>query len=124
MAKTKIKGITNEFTKIFKECTNEVEIGMLEASESVAKSTVRKLKSTSPKAKGKNGGEYAKGWRVTDFRGKKIIHNKTNYQLTHLLEHGHAKVNGGRVAARIHIRPAEEEAIKEYIEKTEKVIKG
>ena len=33
------------------------------------------------------------------------------------------KVNGGRVAARVHIRPAEEEAINEYIKEVEKVIK-
>lgn len=123
MAKTNIKGISQEFNKILKEYTEEVETGILNAREEVAKETVKNLKKTSPKSKGK-GGRYAKGWRITNIKGQLIIHNKTDYQLTHLLEYGHAKVNGGRVAPRVHIRPAEEIAIKEYVKEVEKVIKG
>ena len=123
MAKTKIKGISNEFAKILSEYKDEIEEGMSSVKEEVAKETVKELKSTSPKKKGKGGGQYAKGWKISDVKGKKIIHNK-KYQLTHLLEYGHAKVNGGRVDAKVHIRPAEEKAIKRYISGVEKVIRG
>lgn len=123
MGNINIEGISNEFAKILSEYTDEVEEGMLQAREKIAKNTVKRLKTTSPKKKS-NGGRYAKGWRVAEVKGKIIIHNKTDYQLTHLLEHGHAKVNGGRVAAIVHIKPAEELAIKEYIEETERMIKG
>lgn len=123
MALTKIKGISKELSKILQEYTEEVEVGMMHASDDVARKTVKQLKSTSPKSKGKRKGSYAKGWRVSNIYGKKVIHNKTDYQLTHLLENGHAKKGGGRVAAIVHIRPAEEQAIKDFIEETEKVIR-
>lgn len=122
MSKVNVKGISKEFAKILSEYKEEVEEGISIAGDKVAKKTVSNLKKNSPKRK-KNGGEYAKGWRITAIKGKRIIHNKTKYQLTHLLENGHAKVNGGRVPGKPHIKPAEEQAIKEYVSEVEKVIK-
>lgn len=69
----------------------------------------------------KDTGDYKKGWRVKKKtkRGKPVyvVHNKTDYQLTHLLEKGHALRNGDRYDGKQHIRPATDKAIDEFLEK-------
>lgn len=86
-----------------------------------AKNTLRR---TSPKRTGK----YQKGWRVqtiTDKNGRHVqaVHNKTDYQLTHLLEHGHRNAKGGgSTPARVHIQPVEENVQKELVKKIEEVL--
>ena len=52
-----------------------------------------------------------------------VVHSKDRYQLTHLLEKGHAKRGGGRVAARPHIAPAEQEGVELLQSLIEKALK-
>lgn len=82
------------------------------AAEEVAKDGVEKLKSSSPNKTGK----YAKSWGIKKVGKIFVLHNK-RYQLTHLLENGHAKVNGGRVAPRVHIKPVEQQMIEDFEQK-------
>lgn len=114
------KDLSREIAKALAEYTNEVTEGLEKAKEKVAKATVQELKKTSPKLTG----DYAKGWRTKKVGTAQVIHNATDYQLTHLLEHGHAKVNGGRVPGIPHIRPAEQKAIEEFTKQVEKAIRG
>lgn len=58
-------------------------------------------------------GAYKKSWatktQAQDTNSiSMVVYSKNRYQLAHLLEKGHALRNGGRVAARPHIAPAEE----------------
>ena len=62
-------------------------------------------------------GDYAKGWKskVTKsrFGATATIYNEKP-GLPHLLENGHAKRGGGRVAGRTHIAPVEQKLIEEF----------
>lgn len=116
----RVNEIGNEIAKQVAIYTREVEESLEEIKEEVAKETVDHLKGLNhPKLTG----AYAKGWRIKKDGSALVIHNKTNYQLTHLLEKGHVNRDGGRTEAIPHIGPAEEKAINEFISKTEKVIK-
>lgn len=75
------------------------------------------IKSSAPQ----RTGAYAKSWAVkntkeTSHALEVTVYSKNRYQLAHLLEFGHAKRGGGRVAGRAHIAPAEQHGI-ELLEK-------
>ena len=80
-----------------------------------AAATVRKgIEAGAPR----NTGDYAKSWAVKTTKGSSnalqvTVHSRNRYQLAHLLEYGHAKRGGGRVAARPHIAAAEETGIEQ-----------
>ena len=86
--------------------------------------TIRKeIKARAPK----ESGIYARSWRVKkiheDFQSVElIVYSPKRYFLTHLLEHGHAKRNGGRVNARPHIAPAEEVGEEKLMKDLEKAL--
>lgn len=113
---TNINNLASEIAKQVKLYTQEVKEEIDKGKQYVSKELVKNLKRDSPE----KTGSYQKGWRVKKEKRSNKIHNKTDYQLTHLLEKGHAKRNGGRVAPKVHIRPNEERAVKEF----EKRIKG
>jgi hypothetical protein len=92
-----------------------------EEAKKASQELVAELKQSSPKRKGK-GGKYAKGWRLKKQGNSYIVHNATDYQLTHLLEKGHALRNGGRTRAFPHIRPAENKAVQSFLAALERVI--
>ena len=116
---TKLTGLQSEIMKQLNQYNKILNEDIQQAQKETATDLVDTLKTKSPELTG----SYQSGWRIKKEKKKLIIHNKTDYQLTHLLEHGHAKKNGGRVAAQIHIRPAEQAAITNYLEKIEQAIK-
>lgn len=77
----------------------------------------------------KNTGNYARSWTVKKTKETSqsltvTVHSKDHYQLAHLLEFGHAKRGGGRVAAQPHIAQAEEHGIEQLEEKLRKALEG
>ena len=97
------------------------------------KTAVKKAGRTTKSDIGKSApvrtGAYAKSWRmkVTEESSVGIgvtVYSPSHYMLAHLLENGHAKRNGGRVAGERHIAPAEEHAKEQLIGDIEKALKG
>ena len=113
--------ISNEIAQALSEYTSEVEQQLDEIKSDVADETVNMLKANSPTGR---RGKYAKGWRKKKDGTSYVIHNATDAGLTHLTEKGHAKRNGGRTQAQPHISIAEQEAIKKFENKVERVIRG
>lgn len=112
-----IKDILNEYS-------SDIQEAIIAEAEKVSKKGRDELKNTSPKRTGK----YRKGWRVKTEKENGfvecIIHNSTNYQLTHLLEHSHLTRNGRKTTPKVHIKPVEQACIKEYEKSVEKIIKN
>ena len=112
MAKT--ESVTAQMTELLDEVNKEVEQSAKTNIQQVARESVNKLKNTSPV----KTGSYAKGWGVKK-QGEMdvIVHNRTDYQLTHLLENGHVirnkKGTYGRTHGIKHIAPVEEWAVDE-----------
>lgn len=74
-------------------------------------------------------GAYAKSWSVKNTKETSnslelTVYSKNRYQLAHLLEFGHAKRGGGRVAGKAHIAPAEEKAATVLEQEIEKALRG
>lgn len=118
MATIKADQLAQEIVKILDDYRDTTVDKMKEAVDKAAKQAVNELKTSSPK----RTGAYAKNWAAKkDRKGNKwaygkVVYNKKHYRLTHLLEKGHRKVNGGMVAARPHIAKVEEKAINTLVE--------
>lgn len=112
-----------DIVTILDDYSKDIYEGMEQASIDVAKEGASTLRKTSPKKTGK----YRKGWRVKSTSNLKsfssTIYNATDWQLTHLLEKGHAKRNGGKVSPKVHIKPVEEQCNNEYYQDVINIIK-
>lgn len=118
--------LSKEIEKALENYKDDISAEVEEVANKVGKEAVNELKQTSPRGARK---EYCKGWKLKkDKRGKNLytikIHNKTDYQLTHLLEFGHATRNGSRTKAQPHIRPVEQKYSKEFEKELKQKIGG
>lgn len=113
LAETIMSGLTeyaNTTTELLKTSVKQV-----------SKEVKKEIQLNAPK----RTGVYKKSWATKKTKETSnslvmTVHSKNRYQIAHLLEHGHAKRGGGRVAAIPHIAPSEangEESLKNKIER-------
>lgn len=112
LATVKIDNLTDEIMKNLKEYADLATTDLKKSVRKAGNTVKKDIAASAPK----DTGAYAKSWSVKTMKETSnalelTVHSKNRYQLAHLLEHGHAKRGGGRVAARPHIKQAEEKAI-------------
>jgi hypothetical protein len=112
--KVTVDGLADAINKELKEYADSTSESVKDAVKKTGKSVRKDIADAAPK----RTGAYAKSWSVkttkeTSTSLQVTIYSRNRYQLAHLLEHGHAKHGGGRVAARPHIAPAEERGEKQ-----------
>ena len=120
-----IDDLGSEISKALEDYSDLVNEEVKKVAREVAKEAVEELKSTSPVGKGSKKGHYKNGWRakVVSETANTInvtVHNAKKPALAHLLEYGHAKRKGGRVAARPHIAKVEQKAIENFEKRIKK----
>ena len=115
--KIKADALASEVMKELDDYSSLTTEVMKKAVRNAGKTVREEIADTAPK----KTGTYGKSWAVKktgeDSKSLQVtVHSKNRYQIAHLLEHGHAKRGGGRVAARPHIAPAEENGIRQLEE--------
>lgn len=108
-----------------KMVSKEVAVKTKKIVETTTKDLTDKVRQASPKKRGR----YAKGWRnkVVFESGnelRKRVFNKTDYQLTHLLEKGHLRRGGKspKTKAIPHLFDNRDEALKQMESEIEKIL--
>ncbi len=106
---TSIDDMADEIMKGLQEYADLADTTMKKAVRKTATSVKKEISANAPK----RTGQYAKSWTTKKVKENShsleiTVHSKDRYQIAPLLEKGHAKRNGGRVAGKPHIAPAEE----------------
>lgn len=121
--KVDIENLGAAIVEFIREYTEDVALAVKKEVASTAKEARDQLEEKSPELTG----EYKAGWRVknNDDEGaaSRILYNKTDYQLVHLLEFGHASRNGGRVRAHPHVAKTVDPLLEEMHENIKDIVR-
>ena len=111
------------------ECLNDYADvsteGMKKAVREAGNTVKKEISANAPK----DTGAYGKSWSVKNTKetSKSLevtVYSRNRSQLAHLLEFGHAKRGGGRVAGKSHIAPAEESGIRQLESEIERSLRN
>lgn len=123
--KTPIDKLSSAISDVLEQYGAELQENVAEAVKAVSKQGAKAVRSAAKTTFG-GSGEYARGWTSRADTGRVsvqgYIYNKDLPGLPHLLENGHAKRGGGRVPGRPHIKPVEEQIVKDFEEAVKKSV--
>ena len=105
---TSIDDMAAEIMRGLTEYADLADDAMKKAVRKTAATVKNEISANAPK----DSGAYAKSWATKKVSENShsmtvSVHSRNRYQIAHILEHGHAKRNGGRVSGKPHIAPAE-----------------
>lgn len=128
--KVSLDSLDEEIKKELENFNVEVVRATNESIKEAAREATRTLKKGGPYKN--RTGKYARDWTTRQREKNKsvievqgyTVYNKKNYQLTHLLEHGHQSRNGGRVKEFAHIAPVNEQIGEMIASKIESKLRG
>ena len=127
---TKPKDLQKALMNYLENYVEDIEKDVENSTNTIVKVAKQELVQTSPRSGIARKTKYYKGWAIKNGgrtrKGKyysKVIWNKTNYQLTHLLEFGHATRDGDETTPQPHIRPVEEKYSEKFADLLEMKIR-
>jgi len=119
--------LASELAKYNKQVTDSVKEIITEEANQLAENISNDAPKRSGKIKNRVLNRYSKNWTAkkqfeNNLNISYTVYNKTDPQLTHLLENGFATRDGGRVEGQAHIAPNEEKMIESLQDKIEKAV--
>lgn len=128
MAAIHISQLSATIAQELNACQEDIAAEFDSVAESVVKDTVEQLRQTSPIG---HTGKYAPSW-AQKFVAKQpaastsrvVYSRKPQYAKTHLLEKGHAAVDGSWVRPRTHIAPVESRSVDQLVKQLTKRLGG
>lgn len=113
-----------------KEFQHSVDYDIVYVTQKVADKAAENVKRYIKSSGIKGTGKYRRSIKARTIKSSPLAKasvvyaEKPHYRLTHLLEHGHAKVNGGRTRAFAHWAPAEKQAIEDFMKELKEAIES
>ncbi len=120
-----IDDLADEVMKGLQEYADVATSDLKKAVRKAGKTVRQEIRDNAPQ----RTGEYAESWSTEKIKEdanslQLVVRSKKRYYLAHLLEHGHAKRGGGRVAGKAHIAPAEKKGEEVLDKALKKALKG
>ena len=117
--------LTEAINKALDDYSKLINLDMQKAVKKAGQTVRKDINVGAPK----RHGDYANSWsakktKQTSHSLSVTVYSRNRYQLAHLLEHGHAKRNGGRTDAKPHIAPAEEKGTRQLEEDIKRSIRN